>query len=135
MMNRGIINLLLFVGWAAALAALIFRMVPGWLAFVAMGVLIVIGAMANQRKAAGAERPSPSSLIGTPQGRNAFGRKDSYDEIIQSIRQKDDATRTDAERRLLEAHIFEAYFYHQGGFDYYFAHVDETERWAWPLLH
>jgi hypothetical protein len=132
-MNRGMINLLLFVCWIAALAALIFRMVPGWLAFAAMGLLIVVGTIANRRKASPDRQPSsaPSSRVGTQQRGKTFGRKEqSYDELIQSIRQKSDATRTDAERRLLEGHIFAAYFYHQGGFDYYFAHVDETERWA-----
>jgi len=132
-MNRGMINLLLFVCWIAALAALIFRMVPDWLAFVAMGVLIVIGTLANQRKASPDRQPSSpsaSSSLGTQQRGTTFGRKDAYDDLIHSIRQKGNATRSDAERRLLEGHIFEAYFYHQGGFDYYFAHVDEAERWA-----
>jgi hypothetical protein len=131
-MNRGLINLLLFAGWIAALAALIFRIVPGWLAFVAMGVLIVIGTIANQRRAASAEQPAftTSSSVERQRGGRTFGGKGSYDEIIQSIRAKDDATRTDAERLLLEGHIFEAQFYHQGGFDYYFAHIDDAERWA-----
>ena len=63
-----------------------------------------------------------------------FGKKRSYDEIIRSIqekrRAKGDAALTDPERRLFEGHVFEAYFYHQGGFDYYFAHTDDVERWA-----
>ena len=63
-----------------------------------------------------------------------FGKKRSYDEIIRSIQEKrgakGDAALTDPERRLFEGHVFEAYFYHQGGFDYYFAHTDDVERWA-----
>jgi hypothetical protein len=59
-----------------------------------------------------------------------FGKKRSYDDIINSIRQKSDAAPTEQERRLYEAHLFEAYFYHQGGFDYYLAHVDEVKRWG-----
>src|SRR5262249_6229940 len=64
-----------------------------------------------------------------------FGRKKrGYDEIIQSIRDKrrsvGDAGLIPAERRLYEGHLFEAYFYHQGGFDYYFTQTDSVERWA-----
>jgi len=131
-MSRGLINFLLFLGWIAALAALIFRLMPGWLAFTIMGALIVIGTLANQRKPAPDQQASSSlpSSLETRQRGKAFGRKDSYDEIIRAIRQKADAARSDAERRLLETHIFEAYFYHQGGFDYYFAHVDDSRRWA-----
>jgi hypothetical protein len=63
-----------------------------------------------------------------------FGKKRSYDEIIQSIQEKrqakGDAALSNSERRLYEGHVFESYFYHQGGFDYYFAHTDNVERWA-----
>jgi len=63
-----------------------------------------------------------------------FGKRRSYDDIIQSIRDKrrnhGEASLTTAERRLYEGHLFEAYFYHQGGFDYYFAHTDGVEQWA-----
>jgi hypothetical protein len=134
-MNRGMINLLLFVCWVAALAGLIFRMVPGWLAFAAMGTLIGIGTVANQRKTT-PDRQAFSSVSSSPapqQRAKTFGRTDSYDDIIRAIRQKSDSDRSDAERRLLEGHIFEAYFYHQGGFDYYFAHVEEAERWAYAV--
>ena len=135
MMGRGMINFLLVLVWLAALAALVLRAVPGWLAFAAMGTLIVIGTIANQRKTTPDRQPSasPSSSPGAQQRAKTFGGNDSYDDIIQSIRQKSDSDRSDAERRLLEGHIFEAYFYHQGGFDYYFAHVDEAERWAYAV--
>ena len=63
-----------------------------------------------------------------------FGKKRSYDEIIQSIEQKrrakGEAALSNPERRLYEGHVFESLFFHQGGFDYYFAHVEETSRWA-----
>jgi len=128
-------NFLLVLGWLAALAALILRAVPAWLAFAAMGALIVIGTIANRRKTAPDRQPSSaaSSSSGTQQRAKTFGRKDLYDDIIQSIRQKADADRIDAERRLYEGHVFEALFFHQGGFDYYFAHVDDPNRWAFAV--
>jgi hypothetical protein len=132
-MNRGVINFLLVLGWLAALAALILREVPGWLAFAAMGVLIVIGTIANQRKPPLGETTRSNSQSQTRAAFAGFGRKQSYDEIIEAIRQKSDAARTDAERRLYEGHVFEALFFHQGGFDYYFAHVDDPNRWAFAV--
>ncbi|MCS6625227.1 hypothetical protein N0B44_20155 [Roseibacterium beibuensis] len=56
------------------------------------------------------------------------------DAVMGSIRRARDEFGPDAltnlERWLLEASVFEAYFVHQGGFDYYFAHVDDPDRWA-----
>jgi hypothetical protein len=37
---------------------------------------------------------------------------------------------TNLERFIYEANAFEAYFFHQGGFDYYFAHIEDPVRWA-----
>ena len=37
---------------------------------------------------------------------------------------------TNLERFIYEAISFEAYFFHQGGFDHYFAHIDDPVRWA-----
>jgi hypothetical protein len=123
-MNRTVINGLLFICWIAIIALMILRVVPGWLAFVVMGVLIAIGMWAN----------APNSRLTEGGMMFGFGKKRSYDEIIQSIerkrREKGDAALTNAERRLYEGHVFEAYFYHQGGFDYYLAHTDSVERWA-----
>ena len=40
---------------------------------------------------------------------------------------------TNLERFIYEANAFEAYFFHQGGFDYYFAHIDfKIRSWAPP---
>jgi hypothetical protein len=123
-MNRTAINGLLFICWIAIIAFLILRVVPGWLAFVAMGVLIAIGIWVN----------APESRLTEGGTMFGFGKRRSYDEIIQAIerkrREKGDTSLTNAERRLYEGHVFEAYFYHQGGFDYYFAHTDNVERWA-----
>ena len=56
------------------------------------------------------------------------------DEIMKSIeRTRRDHGRdalTNIERFIYEGHIFEAYFFHQGGFDYYLAHIDDQVRWA-----
>lgn len=57
-----------------------------------------------------------------------------FDDIIRSIertrREHGLDALTNVERFIYEAHIFESYFFHQGGFDYYFAHIDDQVRWA-----
>ena len=57
-----------------------------------------------------------------------------FDAIMRSIRRaRDDfgpSALTNLERWLLEGSVFGAHFVHQGGFDYYFAHVDDPDRWA-----
>jgi hypothetical protein len=126
-------NLLLFLCWLAALAALIFRAAPGWLAFAAMAALIVVGTVANRRKAPLSQIARPNAQSQGGQAFAGFGKKQSYDELIEAIRQKSEASRTDGERRLYEGHVFEALFFHQGGFDYYFAHVDDPNRWAFAV--
>ena len=56
------------------------------------------------------------------------------DEIRKSIertrREHGKDALTNVERFIYEANAFEAYFFHQGGFDYYFAHIDDPVRWA-----
>ena len=57
-----------------------------------------------------------------------------FDDIIRSIertrRERGLDALTNVERFIYEAHIFDSYFFHQGGFDYYLAHVDDQVRWA-----
>jgi hypothetical protein len=57
-----------------------------------------------------------------------------FNEIVRSVertrREQGADSLTNVERFIYEAHIFEAYFFHQGGFDYYFAHIDDQVRWA-----
>ena len=68
---------------------------------------------------------------------NPVGRglgKLPINEIIKSIestrRNHGKDALTNIERFIYEGHIFEAYFFHQGGFDYYLAHIDDQVRWA-----
>lgn len=69
--------------------------------------------------------------------RNAVARGTGpipLNDIISAIRRSEREHGRDAltnlERWLLEVYNLEAYAIHQGGFDYYFAHVDGSGPWA-----
>lgn len=136
-MSRGMINLLLFFCWLLALALLLFRIVPGWVAFAMMGLLIVIGTIANAAGKRVVQTSQPVVRQEVSKMPGGFGRKNSGEDIIQAIdrkrREQGLAALTEPERRLYEGNVFEAYFFHQGGFDYYFAHVEDADRWAYAV--
>jgi hypothetical protein len=101
-----------------------------------MGVLIAIGTIANAaaKRVPSARSANPQQAPRRPTG---FGTKKSGEDIIQTLDQKRReqglAALTEPERRLYEGHVFEAYFFHQGGFDYYFAHVEDPSHWAYAV--